>query len=341
MPCGLVAVDVDRHHELERLERRVETTGVRGGHDRIARDRHERADLALARRLDLLGEHDDGELTEVLGETAHPAAPPPELHAAAHAGRGVRAPAGCRRGECEHRAALDVEVPGEDVDHIDQPRRERPVLLGARADAAVDRGTLGGGEVAGHPANRVGVDAADRRDRLGREVSGEPLHVVDTRHQSVGLAEVHETFGEERVHDAEEEVGIGARADEEVLVGLFGSLGPPRVDHHEATATLTNPPEPARHVGRSHQRAVRSERVRPQDQQVVSAIEIGNRHRERAAEHQTRTHLLRHLVDRAGAEEVAGPDALDEHAVVDHAGEVVRVGVAHVASRPRHGRALR
>ena len=60
----LVHVDVERDHEVERLECAVEALGLRRRDDRVARDRDERADLALARRLDLLGEADDRQLAE-------------------------------------------------------------------------------------------------------------------------------------------------------------------------------------------------------------------------------------------------------------------------------------
>ena len=43
---GLVEVDVDRDHEVERVERRAEPAAVRRRQHRVARDRHERVDLA-------------------------------------------------------------------------------------------------------------------------------------------------------------------------------------------------------------------------------------------------------------------------------------------------------
>ena len=71
-------------------------------------------------------------------------------------------------GEREHRAALAVEVAGEVVEDVDEPARERAEALGRRPDPRVDGGALGGGQLARHPPDLVGLDPADRRDRLGR-----------------------------------------------------------------------------------------------------------------------------------------------------------------------------
>src|SRR5207244_13084663 len=56
VPGRLVQVDVEAHHEVEPCERARQAVAVRRAEDRIAGDRDETADLALARRLDLLGE---------------------------------------------------------------------------------------------------------------------------------------------------------------------------------------------------------------------------------------------------------------------------------------------
>ena len=64
---GLVEVEVDADHELERLERRGQPLAVRRREHRVAGDREQRADLALARGLDLLRQAGDGQLAEHLG----------------------------------------------------------------------------------------------------------------------------------------------------------------------------------------------------------------------------------------------------------------------------------
>ena len=72
---GLVDVDVERDHEVERLDRRLERAGVGRRDQRVAGDRDQRPDLALARGRDLLGEPDDRQLAEDLGPAADPARP--------------------------------------------------------------------------------------------------------------------------------------------------------------------------------------------------------------------------------------------------------------------------
>src|SRR5207244_12070237 len=141
VPGRLVQVDVEAHHEVEPGERARQAVAVRRAEDRIAGDRDETADLALARRLDLLGEAGAGELAHDFGEAAHPARAASGLEALPAPGR----PAGvcrARRGAREHRAARPVEVAGERVHHIDEPAGKRPELLLAGADAAVDRRRL-------------------------------------------------------------------------------------------------------------------------------------------------------------------------------------------------------
>ena len=92
-------------------ERAVEPVGVGRRHRRVAGDGDERAHLAVAGRLDLLGEHDDRELAEELGQAAHADVRRPKRHAPALA-RSRRRVGAAGRGLREHRAAGSVEVAG-------------------------------------------------------------------------------------------------------------------------------------------------------------------------------------------------------------------------------------
>ena len=47
----------------------------------------------------------------------------------------------------EHQPAGRVEVPGQDVDHVDEPRRQRSELLIAQADPSVEHGPLRPGQL--------------------------------------------------------------------------------------------------------------------------------------------------------------------------------------------------
>src|SRR6266568_1888336 len=71
-------------------------------------------------------------------------------------------------------------------------------------------------------ADRRGVDAAHRRHRFGAELSREVLDLLDPGDVIGDGPERDKLLLEQRVHDAEEEMRVGARPDEQVLVRLFG-----------------------------------------------------------------------------------------------------------------------
>ncbi len=124
-------------------------------------------------------------------------------------------------------------------------------------------------------------------------------------------------LGEDHVHEREQQVRVGAGADEVVLVGDLGGARAPRVDDHDLAAALLDRAQAPAHVGRGQQAAVGGERVGAEDQQVVGAVDVRHRDRQRAAEHQRRGDLLRPLVDRARRVDVAGAERLGEHAAVE------------------------
>src|SRR5207247_2188982 len=144
---GLVHVDVEAHHELERVERAVEALTVGRAEHRVTGDGHERTDLPVARRLDLLGEASARELAVDLRRLADSTPPAAETHPLpfSRSATRMRASGGGAR---EHRATQFVEMTREQIDDVHQPARERAELLRAGADPAVDRGTLARGELA-------------------------------------------------------------------------------------------------------------------------------------------------------------------------------------------------
>jgi hypothetical protein len=84
------------------------------------------------------------------------------------------------------------------------------------------------------------------------------------------------------------------------------------------------------HVGRRLEAAVRHDRIGAEDEEEGRAIEVGHGHRESCPEHEPGAHLLRHLVDRAGGEHVAGAEGSQQRARVEHQGEEVRRRIAQV-----------
>jgi ATP-dependent helicase/nuclease subunit A len=75
VPGRLVEVRVDRHHDVELAERALEPARARRRQDRVAGHGEEGADLAPARRLDLLGQRGHRQLAAELRVAAHARAP--------------------------------------------------------------------------------------------------------------------------------------------------------------------------------------------------------------------------------------------------------------------------
>ena len=172
VPGRLVDPVVDADHAGEPGQRGVEPVALGRREHRVAGHRDQRPDLALAGRADLLVQARHGDVAQHLGHAAHAAAPAAEVGRAAvealHRQRADR-PRGRSR---EHQPAGDVEVPGQDVDDVDQPAREGAELLVAQADPAVDDAALGRRRARGpapgsarrrsrsRPATRSGVQSA-------------------------------------------------------------------------------------------------------------------------------------------------------------------------------------
>ena len=308
---------------------RSSRSAVGRGDGGVAGHRQQRSDLTLAGRLDLLGEADDGKLTEELGQPAHPRAPAPEAHAAPDARFAARVGA-ARGGLGEHRAARSVEVAREHVEDVDEPRRERAELLRARADARVHRGRRRTGEVACDAARRLRFDSGVLRDSLGRELFRDFTQVVEPVHVVGERTEIDQILGEQDVGQREEEQRVGSGPDRDVFVGFLGGLRPARIDDDETTTTRSERAQARGKVGRREQTAVGRERVRAEHEEIVGAVDIRDRDRQRAAEHEAGRDLLRHLVDGARAVDVAAPQRLQQHPVVEDGTEVVRVRIAEV-----------
>ena len=117
---GLVEVRVDAHDEVEPLHGRVEAAAVGRGQDRVSRDGDQGAHLALAGRVDLLGQADDRQLAQRLGQGAHAAGVANEPQGPPHSGLATCVARAVGR-VGEHDAAGAVEVARERVDDVDQP----------------------------------------------------------------------------------------------------------------------------------------------------------------------------------------------------------------------------
>ena len=324
---GLVEVDIEAHHQRERFECLRDPRTVRCREYGVTRDGEHRAHLARARGLDLLGEASDRQLAEHLRRARHTATPPARGHALplARRARGVRRE---RRRFREHRAARLVEVPGQRVDHVDEPRRERAVLLRARADAAVEGRALAGSELVRELADGRRIDPAARRREIRREVRHRRAHLVDADHVLREAPELDQPVGEQGVHDREQEKYIPARPDRHVAIGELRGLGGPRIDHDQLPAARLHRLRLAAKVGHRPHAAVGRDRVRPEDHEQVRAIEVGHRHAQPVAEHPSRRELLRHLVEGRRGEHVRRADRPRQPRAVQQEARLVRRRVA-------------
>ena len=76
----------------------------------------------------------------------------------------------------------------------------------------------------------------DRRDPLRRERRDRPGHLGHAVDVGRGVTEAHQTLLDHDVDERGEQPHVGARADEEMLVGGVGGLGAPRVDDDDPAA---------------------------------------------------------------------------------------------------------
>ena len=265
-----------------------------------------------------------------LGVTAHPRVPAPDPEPGSGAG-----PAASRRTtgdrHREHRSTRPIEVAGQHVDHVDEPRSGRPELGRGRADPAVHRGRRGGRQLACEPADRRRIDAGRGRDGLRRERDECGTDVAETGEVCCDVRTwIGETFVEQRVGDRGQQERVRSGADREPLVGLLGGAAAPRIDHHELAATRLHRLDPPREVGRGAQAPIRRVRIGAEHDQEVGAVEVGNRDGDRRSEHVPGRHVAGHLVDRRRA--VALPCAETGHQGPGerHRREAVRRRVAEV-----------
>ena len=286
-----------------------------------------------------------GQLAEHLAEPAHA-----RLPSGRSARRGPRpgSPLRVRRaggGRGEHRAAGPVEVAGEHVEHVDQPARGRAELL--RASCRCGRRpprSARGRELArdARGSSSASMPARRRRPRAGSRPASARTSSSPSTCSASGAGR-DEALGEQHVAPAPEQQRVGARADEQVLVGLLGGARAARVDHDDLAAARAD----RRAAGRARRARSSGCRWRPagwrRAQQVVGAVEVGHRDASAPVPNISAAgHLLGHLVDGARREDVAAcPSALKQHAAVEQRRRGCARPGCRGRRRPRRGRARR
>jgi hypothetical protein len=115
-----------------------------------------------------------------------------------------------------------------------------------------------------------------------------------------------------------------------VPVGQLGGARASRIDDGEPAAALAQCPQLAGEIGGRRQTPVGHKGIRPDDHQIVGAVEIGHRERDRAAEQVAERDVFGHLVKGAGAEHLARAERADDQRRVQAARDRVSVRVAEV-----------
>ena len=72
-----------------------------------------------------------------------------------------------------------------------------------------------------------------------------------------------------------------------------------RVNQNDFAAAFFYVFEAIYDIGRGHQTTVRGERICAENQKIIRAVNIGNRHKERMTEHRPRGEMMRQLVNRS------------------------------------------
>ena len=167
-------------------------------------------------------------------------------------------------------------------------------------------------------------------DRLGRKVSRRGTDLLDADDVVGQSAEIGQVLVEQHVDDGEQQRSVGAGARRYVEVGHLGGTRPVRIQHHQPAAALADRFELSDEIGCGGETSVGHQRVSADDYEVIGAIEIGNRERNRRAVHVPARDVFGHLIQRAGGEDVPGSQRTDDAGCVQPAGDGVGVGVTQI-----------
>ena len=165
---------------------------------------------------------------------------------------------------------------------------------------------------------------------LGGEIGHRLLQHIQSSNVRLEIAHPNAAVCEETVDQRCEQQRIGARTDEVVLVGELRRLAAPRVDHHDASAALSNRGETRAHARSRHQAAARDHRIRADHQQVIGPVDVRHRYQEAASVHPVAGELLRKLVEGVGAEASARPQRRDQRVGEENRAQVVDDGLSQV-----------
>ena len=130
--AGGVAVHINRDHQLEALERRIEPSAIGRRQHRVACNGKQRFDLTLARRFDFLSERGGGKFPHHQRVARHARMASPDRARPCHRN-------GIDQRRREEQPALAVQLARGDVYERDQPGVQCAKALRRGTDATVKR----------------------------------------------------------------------------------------------------------------------------------------------------------------------------------------------------------
>ena len=139
-----------------------------------------------------------------------------------------------------------------------------------------------------------------------------------------------EVLVEQALHHRAQQRRIRSGPRRDVGVRQLRRAGACRVDDGQAPAPAAQRGQFPGEVGGGGHTAVGDHRVRSDDHEMIGAVEVRDGKSPRMTDEVTGGRLLRHLVEGAGAEHVAGTECPDEQGRVHRAGDGVRGRIAEV-----------
>jgi len=158
VPRRFIDIEINCRHELETAKRAVQLAAVRSREDGIAGNSHQGFNLTRACGQNFFRERGDRKFAGEFRQASHPAAPAAET---ASRGHRLRRRHGIKCRKWKHRAARTIQIPGDNIQDVNQPLTNSAELLCADTDPAVTDGGFGGSKFSRQPANFSGLDACN------------------------------------------------------------------------------------------------------------------------------------------------------------------------------------
>ena len=330
MPGRLVNVDVERKHELEVAESLVEATTIRVRQYRIAGHRDEGPHLPCSGRQYFIRDRGGRQNAREFRIALHPRLPTIKWRRAVLEFLGIEH----RRDnpDREHRAARPVEISRQDGDEILQPAAKRSEALGAGAGPTVPDRAWGSRECFRKRPNRFRRNSASSGNPIRRKRRGEFTHLFEAFRIFPDPAKIDQVRLEKMMDNAEQEVGVGARQDRDVLIGKLGGLASARIDHDHLAAARADGLDTVWHSRSGHQTPVRDRRIAPVHDEKLGPVDVGHRDHRAIAIHQQGRQNFGNVIHAASAVDLWCSQRLEQQCAVKEQARMVRRRVANVES---------